>query len=94
MMHLSLIKLGRRAGKDGIDFALVEALAVAMEEGDVADAGPAILDNSIWRIFRHGIILISTNKDTNYYNISNVCYLFLIDASNNYYICVRNLIIY
>lgn len=36
MMNLLLIKLGWCAGKDGIDFALVEALAVAVEEGDVA----------------------------------------------------------
>lgn len=44
MMNLLLIKLGWRAGKDGIDFALVEALAVAVEEGDVAYRGPAVLD--------------------------------------------------
>ena len=36
VMDLLLIKLGWRARKDGIDFALVEALAVAVEEGDVA----------------------------------------------------------
>ena len=36
MMNLLLIKLGGCAGKDGIDFALVEALAVAVEKGDVA----------------------------------------------------------
>ena len=36
VMDLGLVKLGRRAGKDGIDFALVEALAVAVKEGDVA----------------------------------------------------------
>lgn len=36
VVYLSLVKLGWCAGKDGIDFALVEALAVAVKEGDVA----------------------------------------------------------
>jgi len=44
VMDLGLIKLGGGSGKDGFDFALVEALAVSMEEGYVADAGPAVLD--------------------------------------------------
>ena len=36
VMDLGLVKLGWCSGKDGIDFALVETLAVAVEEGDVA----------------------------------------------------------
>ena len=35
VMNLGLIKTGWCSGKDGIDFALVEALAVAVEEGYV-----------------------------------------------------------
>ena len=35
VMDLGLVKLGWCSGKDGIDFALVEALAVAVEEGYV-----------------------------------------------------------
>ena len=55
MMDLLLIKLGRCAGKDGIDFALVEALAVAVEEGYVAYRGPAILDNGCRMELGHGV---------------------------------------
>ena len=44
MMDLGLIKLGRRSGKDGVNLALVEALAITVKEGYVADAGPAVLE--------------------------------------------------
>ena len=55
VMDLSLVKLGWCAGKDGIDFALVEALAVAVKEGDVADAGPAVLDYGCGMEFGHSV---------------------------------------
>ena len=58
MMNLSLIKLGRRAGKDGIDFALVEALTVTVIEGDVTYAGPAVLDYGCGMEFWHGIMVL------------------------------------
>lgn len=58
MMNLRLIKLGRRSGKDRINFALVEALAVTMKEGDVTDAGPAILNYGCGMEFGHGFMVL------------------------------------
>ena len=58
MMNLSLIKLGRRAGKDGIDFALVEALTVTVIEGDVTYAGPAVLNYGCGMELGHGFMVL------------------------------------
>ena len=38
MMNFLLIKLGRSTGKDRIDFPLIEALAVTVEKGYIANA--------------------------------------------------------
>ena len=66
MMQLSLIKLGRRSGKNGVNFALVEALAVAVKEGDVADAGPAVLNYGCGMEFGHDfrvLLLLCENTE-------------------------------
>lgn len=42
VMDLSLVKLGCSTTEHGVGFALVVALAVTVEEGNVTDAGPAI----------------------------------------------------
>lgn len=42
VMYLSLVKLGSSTSEHGVGFALVVALAVTVEEGDITDAGPAI----------------------------------------------------
>lgn len=55
VMDLSLIKLGWCSGKEGIDFTLVEALAVAVVEGNVPYRGPAVLDDGVGREFGHDI---------------------------------------
>jgi len=39
----------------GIGFALVETLAVAVVEGDVTYAGPAVLDYGCGMEFGHGV---------------------------------------
>ena len=44
MMYLSLVKLGCSTTEHGVGFALVVALTVTVEEGDVTDTGPAILN--------------------------------------------------
>lgn len=43
VVYLSLVKLGWSTTEHGVGLALVVALAITVEEGDVADAGPAIL---------------------------------------------------
>ena len=45
-------------GKDGIDFALVEALTVTVIEGDVTYAGPAVLDYGCGMEFGHGFMVL------------------------------------
>ena len=42
VMDLSLVKLGCGTTEYGVGFALVVALAVTVEEGDIANTGPAI----------------------------------------------------
>jgi len=53
-------------GKDGIDFALVEALTVTVVEGDVTYAGPAVLDYGCgmesWHDFRVLILLCENTE--------------------------------
>ena len=44
-MNLSLVKLGCGTTEYGVGFALVVALAVTVEEGDIANTGPAIFNN-------------------------------------------------
>lgn len=44
VMDLGLVKLGCSTTEHGVGFALVVALTVTVEEGDVTDAGPAILN--------------------------------------------------
>ena len=51
---VGLIKLGGCAGKDGTDFALVVAMTVLVVEGDVAYAGPAVLNDGVGVEFGHG----------------------------------------
>ena len=53
VMDLDLIKLGGCAGKDGTGFALVVAMAVLVVEGDVAYAGPAVLNDGVGVEFGH-----------------------------------------
>ena len=42
VMYLSLVKLGCSTTEHGVGLALVVALTITVEEGDVTDAGPAI----------------------------------------------------
>ena len=56
VMDLCLVKLSGCARKYRLYFALVEALAVTVIEGDVTYAGPAVLNESIGIKLRHGII--------------------------------------
>lgn len=42
VVYLSLVKLGWCTTEHGVGLALVEAFAVTVEEGDIANTGPAI----------------------------------------------------
>ena len=53
VMDLSLVKLGSGTTILGIGLALVEALAVTVVEGDIAYAGPAVLDYGCGMEFGH-----------------------------------------
>ena len=55
---LSLIQLGCGTTILGIGLALVEALAVTVVEGDVAYAGPAVLDYGCGMEFGHGFMVL------------------------------------
>ena len=64
-MDLCLVKLGWCAREDRLYFALVEALAVTVVEGDVAYAGPAVLDYGCGMEFGHGfMVLVLQHKVT------------------------------
>ena len=58
VMDLGLVQLGCGTTILGIGLALVEALAVTMIEGDVADAGPAVLDYGCWMELGHGFMVL------------------------------------
>ena len=58
VMDLGLVKLGWCAREDRLDFALVEALAIAVVEGDVTYAGPAVLDYGCGMEFGHGFMVL------------------------------------
>ena len=58
VMNLSLVQLGGCARKYRLYFALVEALPVAVVEGDVTYAGPTVLNESIGIKLRHGISVL------------------------------------
>ena len=55
---MSLIQLGCGTTILGIGLALVEALAVTVVEGDVAYAGPAVLDYGCGMEFGHGFMVL------------------------------------
>ena len=57
-MNLGLVQLGRSTTILGIGFALVEALAVAVKEGDVTYAGPAVLDYGCGMKLGHGFMVL------------------------------------
>ncbi len=58
VMNLGLVKLGGCAREDRLYFALVEALAVTVVEGDVTYAGPAVLDYGCGMEFGHGFMVL------------------------------------
>ena len=58
-MDLGPIKLGWCTWEGRTGFTLVVALTVTMEEGDVADTGPTVLNNSVRNVFGHGVFGIS-----------------------------------
>ena len=58
VMDLSLVQLGCGTTILGIGLALVEALAVTVVEGDVAYAGPAVLDYGCGMEFGHGFMVL------------------------------------
>ena len=68
VMNLCLVKLGCSTTILGVGFALVEALAVTMVEGDVTYAGPAVLDYGRGMEFGHGgvLFMVVDNKGTKY----------------------------
>ena len=55
VMNLCLVKLGGCAREDRLDFALIEALAIAVVEGYITYGGPAVLDYGCgmesWHVF-------------------------------------------
>ena len=57
-MDLGLVKLGCSTTILGIGLALVETLAVAVVEGDVTYAGPAVLDYGCGMEFGHGFMVL------------------------------------
>ena len=67
VMDLGLVKLGCGTTILGIGFALVEALAVTVVEGDVTYAGPAVLDYGCGMEFGHGVygIIVCITKILN-----------------------------
>ncbi len=83
-MNLCLVKLGSSTTILGIGFALVEALPVTVVEGDVAYAGPAVLDYGCGMEFGHGfMVLVLLYKGT-----KNQCKLSLVFTSMpGYSIC-------
>lgn len=74
VMHLGLVKLGRCAREYRLDFALVEALAVTMVEGDVAYAGPAVLDDGCGMELGHNfMVLVLQHKVTENLRSTSEC---------------------
>ena len=57
-MDLGLVKLGGCAREDRLDFALIEALAIAVVEGYVTYAGPAVLDYGCGMEFGHSFMVL------------------------------------
>ena len=59
VMDLSLVKLGCGTTEYGVGFALVVALAVTVEEGDIANTGPAIFNNCGGMELRHNDMVLN-----------------------------------
>lgn len=59
VMDLSLVKLGCSTTEHGVGFALVVALAVTVEEGNVTDAGPAIFYQCGGMELRHSDMVLN-----------------------------------
>jgi hypothetical protein len=58
VMDLSLVQLSCGTSVLGIGLALIEALAVTVVEGDVAYAGPAVLDYGCGMEFGHSFMVL------------------------------------
>ena len=59
VMDLSLVKLGCSTTEHGVGLALVVALAVTMEEGDVTYAGPAVFYKCGGMELRHNDMVLN-----------------------------------
>ena len=74
VMNFSLVKLGCGTTILGIGFALVEALAVTVIEGDVTYAGPAVLDDGCGMEFGHNfMVLVLQHKVTENLRSTSEC---------------------
>lgn len=59
VMDLSLVKLGCGTTEHGVGLALVEAFAVTVEEGDIANTGPAIFYKCGGMELRHNDMVLN-----------------------------------
>lgn len=81
VMDLSLVKLGCGTTEHGVGLALVEAFAVTVEEGDIANTGPAIFNKCGGMELGHsGMVLNHFSKVRKILRRTSECVRFWTDA--------------